>query len=72
MAKIFHNRIKKKYFLDSLDQDYAKKLSYKAKVPVAEVEKIITKFSQTKSHQFSDDQLFRLYNDIINFHKKAK
>lgn len=72
MEKIFHNHIKKQYFLDKNTEDYAQKLSHKAKVPVVEVNKILNKFRQPKSHHFTDDQLFRLYNDIINFHKKAK
>lgn len=71
MEKIFSNKIKNKYFIDPHSDDYARLLSLKSKVSEEEINKILLKFDSAKSHKFSDDQIFNLYNDIISFHKKS-
>ncbi len=71
MEKIFSNKIKNKYFIDSHNEEYARLLSLKSKVSEDEINKILLKFDSAKSHKFSDDQIINLYNDIISFHKKS-
>ena len=71
MEKIFSNKIKNKYFLDPKHPEYAKLLSLKSKIPIEDINKILLKFESSKSHDFSDDQIINLHNDIISFHKKS-
>jgi len=71
MEKIFTNKIKNKYYLDPKSEDYPMLLSLKSKIPIEDINKILLKFESAKSHDFSDDQIINLHNDIISFHKKA-
>jgi len=71
MGKIYHNRIAKQYFLNRTDPDFTSLLAKKSRVPITLIESIEKGIRNSNNYDFTDDQLFRLYNDINSFYKNS-
>ncbi len=70
---IFHQKVKKKYFIDKQHHSYVAALSKKAKVKEKEIEIILNIFQNAgDGYAFSDDQLHQLHNRLESFYHNWK
>lgn len=72
LGRVYHHKIAKRYYLDHDNPEFMQKLAIKSKVPIALIEKIEKQIKSAGVHEFNDDQLFKLYNDINSFFKSCK
>ena len=73
MKDIFANTVRKKYFIDYNDPDFAIKLSKKSKIPVGEIDIIVRGFNNAENHfKFTDDQLERINSRLDTFYKNCE
>lgn len=72
MRRNFLFKVRSSYFLNSDDPLFVEKLSKKSKYPEEEIKSIIHQLNLADNHEFNDDQLVRLFNDINSFDKNRK
>jgi len=70
---VFHQWIKKKYFISANDPQYVVKIAQKSKVSEGEIERIIHRLNRAlDNRRFDDRQLTNLYEDLDQFYNKCK
>lgn len=70
---IFHQWVKKKYYILSGEAGYTKKLSKKSRIPEEEVERLINRLNAAQNNQrFDDTQLTNLHKDLEQFYKNSQ
>ncbi len=72
MEKVFLKKMQSRYFLDPKADNFADVLSKKSRVDKKLIDKILLQFTNASKYEFSDEQLFRLYNDIKQFYNNCK
>ncbi len=70
---IFHQWVKKKYFIQSGETDYTKKLSKKSRIPEEEVDRLINRLKASQNNKrFDAIQLTNLHRDLEQFYKNSQ
>ena len=70
---IFHQWVRKKYFLQPGEPGYAKKISKKSRIPEEEVERLINRLKASQNNQrFDAIQLTNLHRDLEQFYKNSQ
>lgn len=72
MKRNFIYKAKSAYFLNPEDPRFVEKLAKKSKCSIDQINSIMRQLNLADTHDFNDDQLIRLYNDINSFNKNRK